>query len=267
MTSSPRSSPSSPKRSATTLCWWIVSRFSWRAETNVSSRRSPKRSTTPRDHLAHAVLDEARAAVGLLDDGALVGALHQLVDLARHRVLDDVQQRRAPRSPSSHASGQPMCSVPRPRWLCVATGTASRMRSISSSVKPSASEPLARAAGDELLRARARGHALGGDADEAARAALGGDGRAEQRVDLLRRDARHRRRLVLGVARGDRHLGAQRVLALAHLLGDVLRQLLGLEAGLPSTTSPIASLTTSSKRDMCAPFCCGPRSTKQSSLA
>ena len=23
-----------PKRSATTLCWWIVSRFSWRAETN-----------------------------------------------------------------------------------------------------------------------------------------------------------------------------------------------------------------------------------------
>ena len=32
-------------------------------------------------------------------------------------------------------------------------------------------------------------------------------------------------------------------------------------------TSPIASLTTSSKRDMCAPFWRGPRSTKQSSLA
>ena len=30
-----------------------------------------------------------------------------------------------------------MCSVPMPRWLCVATGTASKMRSISSSVKPS----------------------------------------------------------------------------------------------------------------------------------
>ena len=28
-----RSSPSRPWRSATTLCWWIVSRFSWRAET------------------------------------------------------------------------------------------------------------------------------------------------------------------------------------------------------------------------------------------
>ena len=31
-------------------------------------------------------------------------------------------------------------------------------------------------------------------------------------------------------------------------------------------TSPIASLTTSSKRDMCAPFWRGPRSTKHSSL-
>ena len=33
-------------------------------------------------------------------------------------------------------------------------------------------QPLARAAGDELLRARARGHALRGDADEPARAGL-----------------------------------------------------------------------------------------------
>src|SRR3954470_13558685 len=31
----------------------------------------------------------------------------------------------------------------------------------------------------------------------------------------------------------------------------------------PSTTSPIASLTTSSKRLICAPFWCGPRPTKQ----
>src|SRR3954451_13292124 len=35
----------------------------------------------------------------------------------------------------------------------------------------------------------------------------------------------------------------------------------------PSTTSPIASLTTSSKRLICAPFWCGPRSTKQSRRA
>ena len=44
------------------------------------------------DHLAHAVLDEPRPAVGLLDDVRLVGALHQLVDLRRHRLLDDLEQ-------------------------------------------------------------------------------------------------------------------------------------------------------------------------------
>jgi hypothetical protein len=36
----------------------------------------------------------------------------------------------------SQSSGQPMCSVPSPRWLCVATGTASKIRSISASLKP-----------------------------------------------------------------------------------------------------------------------------------
>ena len=46
------------------------------------------------DHLAHAVLDEARPAVGLLDDLDLVGALHQLVDLRGHARLDDLEQRR-----------------------------------------------------------------------------------------------------------------------------------------------------------------------------
>ena len=49
---SPRRSPraarsSSPLRSATTLCWWIVSRFSWRASTKLASSSSPKRATTP----------------------------------------------------------------------------------------------------------------------------------------------------------------------------------------------------------------------------
>ena len=45
--SSRRSSPSRPKRSATTLCWWIDSRFSWRAETKMSSPRSGNAATTP----------------------------------------------------------------------------------------------------------------------------------------------------------------------------------------------------------------------------
>ena len=36
----------------------------------------------------------------------------------------------------SQVSGQPMRSVPRPRWLWVATGTEANTRSISSSEKP-----------------------------------------------------------------------------------------------------------------------------------
>ena len=130
---------------------------------------------------------------------------------------------------SSHSSVQPMCSVPRPRWLWVATGTASRICSISSASKPSALEPLTRGAGDELLSARARGHALGGDADQPARAELGATARAVQRVELLGLDARHRRRLVLGEPGLDVDLGAARALALADELRDVLGQGLGLE--------------------------------------
>ena len=45
--SSRRSSPSSPKRSATTLCWWIDSRFSCRAETKSRRRARGKAATTP----------------------------------------------------------------------------------------------------------------------------------------------------------------------------------------------------------------------------
>ena len=84
--------------------------------------------------------------------------------------------------------GQPTCSVPSPRWLWVATGTASKIRSISSGVEPVGEQPLARARLHETLRARARGHALGAHADQAPRAGLGGHRGAEQRVELLRLD-------------------------------------------------------------------------------
>jgi hypothetical protein len=40
-----------------------------------------------------------------------------------------------------------------------------------------------------------------------------------------------------------------------------------LNAVAPSTTSPIDSLTTSSKRDMCAPFCAEPSSITHSKRA
>ena len=93
-------------------------------------------------------------------------------------------------------------------------------------------QPLARAAHDELLGAGAGGDALGGDADEPPRAGGRGHGDAVEGVDLLRRDARHGGGLVLGVARGDRHLGARGALALAHELGDAGGERLGLEGRL-----------------------------------
>ena len=86
-------------------------------------------------------------------------------------------------------------------------------------------EPLAGAAGDQLLRARAGGHPLRLDPGQGAGAALGGDGGAEQGVDLLGREARGGRRHGLRVAGGDPDLGAQALLALADLLGDVAGEL------------------------------------------
>ena len=102
------------------------------------------------------------------------------------------------RSPSSHwasmsvsqSSGQPMCSVPSPRWLCVATGTASKMRSISSSEKPSSSRRSRERAWTSVC---AHGHAVMPWArtpiSRRVPASLRHGG-AEQRVDLLRLDAR-----------------------------------------------------------------------------
>ena len=93
-------------------------------------------------------------------------------------------------------------------------------------------QPLARARLHERLRARAGGHALRGHADQPLRAGLAGDGDPVQRVDLLGADAAVRRRLVLRVAGVEVDLGAARALAVAHLLGDVLRQRLGAERAL-----------------------------------
>ena len=116
--------------------------------------------------------------------------------------------------------------------MCVATGTASKIFSISASEKLLGDQPLARARCYERLRARARGHALGAHADEPPRAGLARHGDAEQRVDLLREDPGLRRRLVLRIARLDVHLGAAGALAVADLLGDVLGQRLGAQRGL-----------------------------------
>ena len=117
---------------------------------------------------------------------------------------------RSRRSPRRTPPMQPICSVARPRWLCVATGTLLEDPLDLLRGEVLRLQALARARRDELLRARARRHAGRRDADDAPRAVLEGDRAAVQRVDLLRLHARDRRRLVLGVARRDRDLGALR---------------------------------------------------------
>ncbi len=116
-----------------------------------------------------------------------------------------------------------------PRWLWVAIGTTSITCSICSGAEALRGQPFAREAGDHLLRAGAGGHALGLDPGQGAGAALGGDRGAEEDVDLLRAPAALGSGDRLRVVGGDGDLGPQPALALAHLLGDVGGQHLGLE--------------------------------------
>jgi hypothetical protein len=182
--SSRRSSPSSPKRSATTLCWWIVSRFSWRARRSASS---PRKELARRRRGSSRARSPRRSAGGGAPSRRprLVGALHQLVDLRAHRVLDDRSSvARRSRRRSSRGS---RCAACRGRAGC-AWRPGRLEDALDLVVGEAVGESRSRErAGDELLRARARGHALRLHADEPARAALGRDRRAEQRVDLLRR--------------------------------------------------------------------------------
>ena len=153
-----------------------------------------------------------------------------------------------------------------PRWLCVATGTASKTRPISSSVKPSSRR---RSCERSMTSSCAHGQAVmpWASTPTMRRVPVGArHGRAEERVDLLRARAGRGGELVLGIAGGDRDLGARAVLAVAHEPAMWAASVSALKAS-ESTTSSIASFTISSKRDMCAPFCSGPRSTKHSSSA
>ena len=226
--SSARISRIVPVRSATTLCWWIVSRLTWRARHERVFVERGELVDHPRDHFAHAVLDEPRPAVRLLHDVALVRALHELIDLRRHRLLDDPHERGGVDLLLAQLGA---ADVEGAQAALVVGGNGDRLEDPLDLLGAEALglEPLARAGGDEALGARARGHALGGHAGEPAGAELGGHGDPVQRVELLSGDARDRRGLVLGEAGLDGDLGAAGVLALAHELGDVLGQGLGAE--------------------------------------
>ena len=91
---------------------------------------------------------------------------------------------------------RPRCrsnSVPLPRWLWVASGTSSRIRSTSPSPKPGFEQALGRSVPDEALGARAGVDAPRLDADHAPNTIGGRRGDPDQLRDLLCRQAGDRR--------------------------------------------------------------------------
>src|SRR3954470_12226732 len=180
------------------------------------------------DHLADAVLDEAWVFMGFDDDRHLVGALHQLVDLRAHRGLDDPQQLRR-LDPGRSALGA--ADVEGADTALVVGGDRDQLDDPLDllGAEAVAGEALAGESGDHLLRAGTGSHALGLDSGQGAGAALRGDGGAVEDVDLLGALGGLRRLRRLRIAGGDRDLGPLAPLALAHPLGDVGGQHLGLE--------------------------------------
>src|SRR4051795_8965125 len=133
----------------------------------------------PADHLADAVLDEPRAPVRLLDDLGLVGALHQLVDLGAHRLLDDLQQaRRLDRGVAGFGAADVEGAEPA---LVVSRDRDVLEDALDLVVREAVVlQTLARAPAKLFLRTGARGHALRLDADQPARAPLGGHRGSDQ---------------------------------------------------------------------------------------
>ena len=169
--------------------------------------------------------------MGLFHHLHLVGALHQLVDLRGHARLGDLQQRGrldlggAVLQAADVKRRQPALVVGGHRH-----GLEHEVDLLGGQLL--GQQALAGALGDQLLGARARGHAGGGDPHQTPGPVGERERAAVEGVDLLGLHPGHGRRLVLGVARRDRHLRAGGALAGANELGDVLGERLRAERGL-----------------------------------
>ena len=173
---------------------------------------------------AHGVLDEARLQVRMFDDEELVRPLQQLVDRRAHRALHDVGQLlRVDGLRGADVERAAAALVVRREWdelenpLDVAR------------FESGLEQALGRAAPYEALRARAGVDAERLDADDAPDAVARRGRDADQRDELLRREAGHGRLPPARVARLDPHLGPQRRLARDDMARDVLRELLDEE--------------------------------------
>ena len=182
------------------------------------------------DHFPHAVFDEARLRVGLLDHRQLVGTLHQLVYLRAHRLLDDLQQ---PAGVDVELAILGTADVEGSDAALVMGGDRDRLDHPLDllGVEALLGEAIAGRSGDHLLGAGAGGHSLGLDAGQAPGTAVGRDGSTEEGVDLLRGVPGDRRGDGLRIACRDRDLRPHPCLALANALGDMRRQRLRPQRG------------------------------------
>ena len=125
------------------------------------------------DHLPHAVLDEPRAPVRLLDDVRLVRALHQLVDLGGHRLLDDLEQLTGVDLVVAQLGA---ADVQRAEAALVVGRHRHRLEdAFDVRLVEALVVSRARGGGDELLGAWAGRHPLRGDADQPAGPEVGAD--------------------------------------------------------------------------------------------
>ena len=168
------------------------------------------------------------------------------------------------RSSASSSCSVPTSSVPRPRWLWVASGTSSRIRSTSSSSNPASSR---RSAARPRTRPCAHGQAL---MPVASTPTTRRDaGLASRRRCRSARPSPASRRPVTGVVRAIGQRAAIRTSARSALCRSTMWRAMcsassSTSSASPSTTSSIASSNSSGKRDMWTPFWPRSRSTVQS---
>ena len=169
----------------------------------------------------------------------------------------------ATRSFASSCLSVPTYSVPRPRWLCVAIGTSSRIRS-SRRLEAGLGEPLGGAAADQSL---AQGHAL---MPMASTPTMRRDVSAVAAAIPTSETISCVESLLTGVVRrtGQRAVmraSARRALWRSTMCRAMCSASVSTWSASPlPTTASIASSKSSGKRDMWTPFCSWARSTVHS---
>ena len=160
----------------------------------------------------------------MLDDEELVGSLEELVDRRAHRALDDPDEvlrvELARRADEQRAAAA----------LVVRRERHELEDPLDVVAEARLGEPLGGAASNEALRAGAGIDPGRLDADDATRAGTGRGRDADQRDHLLGREAGDRRLPADRPARGDAHLGAERLLALDDVWRDPVRKHLDEQA-------------------------------------